>query len=222
MALSRSRLVLLGTFLLATTAVPASAGEPTTFRFESVVSLDDMRDLIRREVGTSSTKDDMRRIFVTEGGATLIAHPASPGSEKYVYDINLCQLYVWRWNISADYAASGQLREIFVNGEPVLDPSATDPLMQSILEDAKKGDAGVYMMQRPRPEAAKGENSLGYVLIDKDADPRTTSDQILAGAGPTRADPQNLGKLHGYTVLPWRSIFDADAVPIMPFDGKCP
>lgn len=206
--------------LLAGTSAPAAA-EPATFRFESVVSLDDMRDLIRREVGKSGTKDEMRRIFITEGGATRIPHPASPGSEKYVYDINLCQLYVWRWNISADYAASGQLREVYVNGEPVLDPSATDPLMPPIPEDAKKSSAGIYMMQRLRPEASKGENSLGYVLIDADGDQRTTGDQILAGAGPTRADPDNFGNLHGYKTIPWRSIFDTDAAPVVPFGGKC-
>ncbi len=221
MILPRSQFRLLGALVLASAAVPACAGEQTAFRFESVVSLDDMRDLIRRKLGKGGTKDEMRRIFVTEGGATLIAHPVSPGSEKYIYDINLCQLYVWRWNISADYAASGQLREVYVNGEPVLDPSATDPLMPPIPEDTKKSGAGVYMMQRLRPEASKGENSLGYVLIDADGDQRTTGDQILAGAGPTRADPDNFGNLHGYKTIPWRSIFDADAALVVPFEGKC-
>lgn len=207
--------------LLASAAAPADA-EPTDFRFGSVVSLGDMRALIAREARPGSMNDDVRRIFVTEGGATLIAHPVSPGSEKYVYDINLCQLYIWRWNISADYSSEGTLREIYVNGEAVFDPASADPLMPAIGDDPKKSGAGIYVMQRPRPEASKGENSLGYILIDKDANPHTTGDQMLIGAGPTRADPRNFGNLHAYKTILWRSIFDGDRVPIATFEGKCP
>lgn len=207
--------------LLVGTAGPAAA-EPPPFRFDTVVSLDDMRALIRREAKMGTPQDEIRRIFVAEGGATLIVHPTSSGTEKYVYDINLCQLYVWRWNISADYSADGALREIYVNGEPVFDPATIDPLMPKIADKPEKRGGGVYMVQRPRPEASKGENSLGYVLIDADGDRSTTGDQILAGGGPTRADPKNPGTLHGYKVAPWRSIFDHDEIPIMPYGGACP
>lgn len=202
-------------------AIPASAKEPSAFRYDAVVSLDDMRDLIRSELNRSSSRDEVRRRFVTEGHATLIVHRTAPDSEKYIYDINLCDLYVWRWNISADYAPSGRLREIYVNGEPVLDPAAVDPLMPTSADGAKTG-AGVYKMARPRPEASKGENSLGYVLIDADADRRTTDDQMLVGAGPTRADPHDFGKLHAYNTVPWRSIFDDDIAPMTAFRGRCP
>jgi hypothetical protein len=78
-------------------------------------------------------------------------------------------------------------------------------------------------MQRPRPEAYKGESSLGFLLFDRDSDPKTTDDQALIGAGPSRADPTNMGKLITYRdVDPWRSIFDFDAADrIVSYHGDC-
>jgi len=36
------------------------------------------------------------------GGATLVMHPSRAGVEKIIYDINPCNRYISRWNISAD------------------------------------------------------------------------------------------------------------------------
>ena len=97
----------------------------------------------------------------------------------------------------------------------------TKEVIVKVAEIGKK--ASIYRVQRPRPEAYKGESSLGFVLFDRDSDPKTTDDQALIGAGPSRADPTNMGKLITYTdVDPWRSIFDFDAADrIVPYKGDC-
>lgn len=42
------------------------------------------------------------------------------------------------------------------------------------------------------------------------------------GAGPTRANPVNMGAMIVYEVEPWRSIFDFDpADRIVPYAGDC-
>jgi hypothetical protein len=78
-------------------------------------------------------------------------------------------------------------------------------------------------VQRPRPEAYKGEKSLSFLLFDRDSDPRTTNDQAAAGAGPSRPDPVNMGKMITYfDVDPWRSIFDSEAAEvIVSYKGDC-
>lgn len=181
-----------------------------------------MHHIARGSFKTGSARQELRRVFVEQGGATLIIHPTVSAVEKYIYDINLCGLYIWRWNISADFSASGDLRQLFVNGEAVLDGSTQDALEPSP-EKTMGSTTTVYKGSRPRPEAITGENVLGYVLLDADGDLTTTDDQKLAGGGPTRADPNNLGKMHAYLTVPWRSIFDSDeARTIVPFDGPCP
>ncbi|MCS0585511.1 hypothetical protein NX784_28415 [Massilia pinisoli] len=94
-------------------------------------------------------------------------------------------------------------------------------IVSKIAESGKK--ASIYRMQRPRPEAYKGETSLGFLLFDRDSDLNTKDDQALIGAGPRRADPANMGKMIVYTdVDPWRSIFDFDpAEHIVPYAGSC-
>ena len=93
-------------------------------------------------------------------------------------------------------------------------------IISNVAGEGKK--ASIYRLQRPRPEAYKGEKSLGFLLFDRDSDPPTTDDQVLIGAGPSRVDPTNMGKMVTYTdVDPWRSIFDFDpADRIVPYQGS--
>ena len=77
-------------------------------------------------------------------------------------------------------------------------------------------------MSRPRPEASRGESSLGYAIVDGDGNLETIEDQALMGGGPSRPHPANLGRMRVYQVTPWRSIFDADpAARIVPYSGDC-
>jgi len=197
------------------------AGAEATFSFESVTSLDEMSSLVRSKLPLGAPRTAVRRTFVDEGHATLRVRPDDSRIEKYIYDIDLCQYYIWRWNISADYDANNQLRQAYVNGNTVFPEGTPKRTISKVAEEGKK--ASIYKVQRPRPEAYKGERSLGFLLFDRDSDPATTNDQALVGAGPSRPDPMNLGKLVAYTdVDPWRSIFDFDASErIVPYQGDC-
>lgn len=192
-----------------------------SFEFESVTSLDDMSSLIRSRFPLGTSRTDIRRAFVDEGKATLKIKAGNSAIEKYIYDIDLCHYYIWRWNISADYDANSQMRQAYVNGNPIFHDGIPKRIIPKVAEEGKK--ASIYRVQRPRPEAYKGEKSLGFLLFDRDSDPATTEDQALIGAGPSRADPLNMGKLIVYTdVDPWRSIFDFDAADrIVPYRGDC-
>ncbi|WP_332767413.1 hypothetical protein [Phenylobacterium sp.] len=193
-------------------ATMAHAAEP--FRFEAETSLDDMTTLVRGRFSEPSTRDQVRAVFVGEGGATLIAHPRRANVEKYLYDINLCSYYVWRWNISADYTSGGKLKQIYVNGAPALHGARLAGL-------PKKGP--YYALMRPRPEAFKGEYSLAAIVADRDGDLNTTDDMdILTGVGPMRADPLNMGSAVNNPGEVWRSIFDLDdAKSIAAYAGDC-
>lgn len=193
-------------------AATTSVAEP--FRFEAETSLDDMRALVQRQFSGPSARDQVRGVFVGEGGATLVGHPRRANVEKYIYDINLCSYYVWRWNISADYASDGKLEQLYVNGEPALRGARLPELPQ-------KGP--FYQLVRPRPEAFKGEKSLAAIIADKDGDPKTIDDMIiLTGVGPTRADPLNMGAALNNRGEVWRSIFDLDDARIVaPYPGDC-
>lgn len=197
------------------------AAAESTFTFESVVTLDDMSSLIREKLPLGTSRANVRRIFVEEGHATLKVKAGESSVEKYIYDIDLCRYYIWRWNISADYDANAQLRQAYVNGNIVFPNGNPKKVISKAAEEGKK--ASIYRVQRPRPEAYKGESSLGFLLFDRDSDPKTIDDQVLIGAGPGRADPLNMGKLITYTdVDPWRSIFDFDAADrIVPYRGDC-
>jgi hypothetical protein len=141
--------------------------------------------------------------------------------EKYIYDIDLCHYYIWRWNISADYDDRGKLLQAYVNGNIVFPDDSPKKVVSKVAESGKK--ASIYRAQRPRPEAYKGENSLAFLLFDRDSDLTTKDDQALIGSGPSRADPANMGTMIAYTdVDPWRSIFDFDpADRIVPYAGSC-
>ena len=201
--------------------VPFKADAASAFRFEDVKTLDEMSDLIRARFSLTSPRELLRRVFVDEGGATLVVHPMHGHIEKYIYDINLCSYYIWRWNISVDYTAEGKAGQAFVNGNPVF---ADGLPKKDVSKSAGAGEkASIYRLTRARPGAHKGEKSLAYMMLDTDSDARTIDDRAVIGAGPSRADPLRLGKPTVYTdVDPWRSIFDSDAAAhIAAYDGDC-
>jgi hypothetical protein len=207
--------------LIFSAIMPGAHAGAASFRFESVATLDAMQAYVRTAFPPGAPRAALRQAFVTDGGATQRSRPALASTEKYLYDINVCRMYVWRWNISADYDAGGALVQVWVNGEPVhaAGPQRRDPMTlphgphPSILKGA-----------RLRPQADLGETSLAYMVYDLDGDATTTDDQFAMGAGPTRIDPGNMGTMHVYTnVDPWRSIFDADpAERIVDYAGACP
>jgi hypothetical protein len=205
--------------ILYSTAMPASA-DPT-FTFDSVSTLDDMTSLIRSRFPLGTSRSALQHTFVEEGHATLGVKAGTSNVEKYIYDINLCSYYIWRWNISADYDQSGKLLQAYVNGNIVFPDGSPKKIIAKVAESGKK--ASIYRLQRPRPEAYKGEKSLGFLLLDRDSDQATTDDQFLIGSGPSRADPAFMGKMIIYSdVDPWRSIFDFDpADHIAPYAGSC-
>lgn len=149
-------------------------------------------------------------------------HPTEAGVEKYIYDINLCSYYVWRWNVSADFDKDGHLLQVYLNGDPIF-PAGSPKRDVRALNNTSGKKPAILHSQRSRPEAYKGESSLAYLMFDADGDLRTIDDQVVIGAGPSRVDPVNLGKLVVYNnVDPWRSIFDSDrAAQIVPYSGDC-
>jgi hypothetical protein len=199
---------------------PLKAQTSQSFRFESYETLEDMQKFIEQRFPLGSSRDSVRRTFVNDGKATLKIHPTQEGVEKYIYDINLCSYYIWRWNISVDFDNNGRLVQAYLNGNPVLKDGR--PKRDFRLKATPGKKQTIYKGQRPRPEATKGEKSLGFALYDLDSDPKTIDDQSLIGAGPSRANPINMGRMVAYEVEPWRSIFDFDnADRIVPYAGDC-
>jgi hypothetical protein len=213
---NRTILLVLGGTLI---GAAAHAQAPSDFRFERSASLEDMRHFIESSLPVGTSRESVRRSFVDHGHATLKLHPTRSDVEKYLYDINLCSYYIWRWNISADFTDDGRLLQAYVNGEPVF---AAGPQKHDA-RDLKTGHQSIYKVTRARPEATKGESQLAYVMFDADSDTSTIDDELANGAGPSRADPVDMGKLHAYTnVDPWRSIFDKeDAARIVNYEGSC-
>jgi hypothetical protein len=198
----------------------AGAATPHAFQFESTVSLDDMRHYIEAHFPPGTPRAALRKAFVDEGAATLKTHPTQAGVEKYLYDINLCGYYIWRWNISADFDSDGRALQVYVNGEPLY---PNGPQLKNVKDFTGGTRQSIYKVMRPRPEASKGESQLAYTLFDADSDTRTIEDELAIGGGPTRADVLNMGTLHVYgNVDPWRSIFDKDdAARIVNAPGDC-
>lgn len=219
----KSSIFLTGATILSLFHASNSVAGPTNalFQFESVRSFDEMSDFVREHFPPGSSRSNLRQVFVTEGRATLKLHPQDAGIEKYLYDINLCNYYVWRWNVSADYDTSGKLLQAYINGNALFSDGKPNRIVSKVAEPGKK--ASIYRMQRLRPEAYKGENSLGYILFDRDSNTKTIDDQVLMGTGPSRADPLNMGKTITYAeVDPWRSIFDQDSAnQVVPYRGDC-
>lgn len=195
----------------------ANAGE---FSFSDHPSLEGMKAYLQDAAPLRTQRYALRRMLVEEGGAARHTHPAHSNAEKYVYAINLCRQYVFEWNISADFDSGGALTEIYVNGEPVHDPSkAADPKSIEVAAGQKQSLA---MAQKPRPQADQGESVITYLLFDRDGSFDTTADQLVMVGGPTRADPGNMGKLHVYHTKRWRSIVDAEPSPVVDYAGRCP
>jgi hypothetical protein len=218
MIIRMRRPIILVALILASAS--ARADDVASFRFEAVPSLDDMSALIRQRFALGAARDDLRRTFVAQGHATLKVNPSDANVEKYLYDIDLCGYYVWRWNISADFDAGGRLQQGYVNGEPVF-ASGSPKLAPPKGPDGHK--QAIVKQQRPRPEAFKGESSLGYVLYDPDVESKAPHPRFLLGAGPSKPDPVDMGRLITYSsVDPWRSIFDDDpADRIVGYAGDC-
>jgi hypothetical protein len=199
------------------------AGPASGFRFEDVTSLDEMQQTIRGRFSIGSSRDELRRTFVTDGKADLRANPLHSNVEKYLYDINLCSYYIWRWNISTDYDDQGKLQQVYVNGEPVF----AGGTQKRTPKDLPAGTPKLLKGTRLRPEAAKGESRLTFIAYDAGSPAQSASqsnaDRLATGAGPTRSDPLNMGTVHGYASVDlWRSIFDADeADTIHPYQGNC-
>lgn len=209
--------------IVATLSAPviAQSGGAKPFSYHDVRTLDDMRAFIRGRLPVGTARSKIHEIFVDGGGGTPRRHPTQARVEKYIYDINLCGYYVWRWNISADYDEAGRARQIYVNGEPAL-PDGDQVRRFDQGRKRPRQLESISRMSRPRPQATKGESSLGYLLYDLDSNHGTIDDQQLIGGGPTRADPIQMGKLHVYKVEPWRSIFDQDdARNIAAYRGDC-
>ena len=97
----------------------SEAQDATKFSFESIMSLDDMTSFLRERFQLGSQRQDLRHVFLDEGQATLKIRADDPSVEKYIYDIDLCQYYIWRWNISVDFDLNNKLRQAYVNGNLV-------------------------------------------------------------------------------------------------------
>lgn len=196
------------------------AAKEAKFSFESLTSIEKMTEFVRKNAPLNTQREAVRAIFVNEGKATLKIHPTQKGVEKYLYDINLCNYYIWRWNISADFDDEGKLRQAYVNAVPIFSDGKPPRDPRSGLAPNQK--ATIYRMQRPRPEATKGKNSHLFFLFDGDANLKTIDDQEFLGGVPTKADPLDMGKLTVVKGEPWRSIFDFDAANfIAQYAGNC-
>jgi hypothetical protein len=198
----------------------AAASADEAFRFETVDSLEAMTNFVHQRFVLGTPRDDLRRAFVTQGHATLMVNPADANVEKYLYDIDLCGYYVWRWNVSADFDADRRLRQAWVNGEPVFADGPQKPTPPTASAGRRQA---ILKGSRERPEAIKGETSLAYVTLDPDIDARSPHARFVVGSGPSRPDPLDFGKTWSYVNVDlWRSIFDPDdADAIVPYAGNC-
>lgn len=192
--------------ILLTTLLPRPGLAEPPFRFESIKAYNDMRNMVESRFKLGSDRDDLRKIFVEEGKATQVTRPGRDTTEKYIYDINLCGFYIFRWNISADYDDGGKLRQAYVNGLPVFmaGPAQLEP-------KGMGGKTRYASADRPRPQVAKGMKKIPFMQLDIDGDAATIDDQFATGHGPSRADPYFLDAGVSYKdVEVWRSIYDAD------------
>lgn len=178
------------------------------FRFESYPRLDDMREFIIAKLPLGTPREEVRKTFVENGKATIITHPTHKQTEKYLYDIDICGAYLWRWNISADFDDGGKLAQAYINGNPVHMSGAPDPL--SIGYEALR--IGALKSKKITRPGAEKFSAITYSLQDSDRDFATTSDQTVSGPGYRAAMPYTFSEFYYYkNVFPWRSIFDEDA-----------
>jgi len=199
-------------------APPAQAGG--RFSFDDIKTVPAMEEYILDNLPLGTHREQVQRVFVLQGRATLKNHPFQKNVEKYLYDINLCEYYIFRWNISADYDDKGSLIQAFINGIPVFpDGKAKRPL-----PTPKAGiKAKIISAKREWPQAKKGGMHLSYMLFDADGDTNTADDQFIHGLGATNVDPANFGPgIRFYDVELWRSIYDEDVSnDIAQYAGSC-
>lgn len=189
------------------------------FRFEAYPGLEDMRAHLQTAAPVGAPRESIQAMLVGGGRATLHRHPDRPDVEKYVYTINLCRLYVWEWNISADYSPAGRLVEIYVNGEPVhSQANVVDP--ESVTA-APGAEQSIWRGIKRRPEADRGESEIVFAAYDRDGSTDTITDQLVIVGGPSRADPRSFGMLHAYSAERWRSIVDEVTGPVVNYQN-CP
>ncbi|MDE1153016.1 MAG: hypothetical protein PW788_10815 [Micavibrio sp.] len=198
-----------------------TAAAPAPFKFENYKTLDLMRDFIERTYPLGTPRAALRAAFVAQGGGKLYINPARAEIEKYVYDINLCDLYIWRWNISADFDEAGNLAQAYVNGRRVF--MAGRAARYAHYESGGGGFAKMTGGTRPMPEATRGPKQIVFMIYDGDGDLKTVADQFATGFGHAAADPTRLQEAANYNdVELWRSIFSLDgADAIAPFAGAC-
>ena len=192
--------------ILVALLLPRAAVAAPAFSFESVVAYNDMRNWVGSRFKLGSDRDELRKVFVEEGKATQVTRLGRETTEKYIYDINLCGFYIFRWNISADYDDDDKLLQAYVNGLPVFMAG------KAKLEPAGLGGKTSYgTAERARPQVTKGKKKIIYSRLDVDGDSTTFDDQFATGHGPSRADPFFLDANVAYNnVEVWRSIYDED------------
>lgn len=203
---------------LALLLLTTSARAEVSFSFERYPSLDAMRIYIEKELPLGTARESLRKAFVEQGKATLKENPARPGVEKYIYDIDICGRYVFRWNISADYDEAGKLKQAYVNGRFVF-MEGTPPRTLKFFETG--GKLKRVQTDRPRPQMTGKRNFIRYRMFDTDGNMETTDDRMAEGEGPPAAELYSLSKMVFYRdVELWRSIFDPDdADKVVPYAG---
>ena len=189
------------------------------FAFAQVTSLSQMEKFLRDNFPLGSGRAKLRSVMEA-AGARRYAHPEQQGVEKYVYDINLCDIYVWRWNISTSSAADGGLTQLFVNGDAIYSRGQQPPTVESTARNGATQQ--ILEGHRPRPQASKGENNLAFLMFDVDSGTARVSDEFVTGAGPSNANPHDLGLMHAYLAERWRTIFDDEpAGSVAQYSGSC-
>ncbi len=205
--------------VLLLTQTPALAAD-SRFSFDDIKTVPAMQAFIEDNLPLGTPKEKVQRAFVLQGHATLRNHPSEKYVEKYLYDINLCEYYIFRWNISADYDDKGSLVQMYINGIAVF----PEGKQQSPLPPPKAGNkARVVKTTRDWPQAKKGALKLSYLLFDADGDTKTTNDQRISGLGATNVDPADFGPgIRFHDVELWRSIYDEDiSNDIATYAGSC-
>lgn len=186
---------------------PRMADAAERFSFHAIRTVPQMEQYIIDNLPLGSTRDQVQRIFVLQGRATLKNHPTQKNTEKYLFDINLCEYYVFRWNISADYDDKGTLIQAYINGIPVFAEGYKAARPQP--KDGEKSK--IIRATRDWPQAKKGGRQLQYMLYDADGDEKTVDDQRIVGLGATRVDPADFGEgIRFNDIELWRSIYDED------------
>lgn len=103
-------------------APQAFAKEPGGFSFENVYTIPQLVKLLREGMPKGTSRVAMKRLLIVQGDATPSVNPLNPSTERYIYRDDIkC------WNVSADYDANGNVRELYVNGMPAYADAQPDP-----------------------------------------------------------------------------------------------